>query len=453
VRTFRSILPLLAVLASAAGCGEGPRAVPAPLDRFTWPTGLALVPVPGGGRALVVVSSNFDLRYASQDGGSVLAVDPDRSDGDALVVLGGVRVGSFGGLAATLSGATLPPPAGAGAVPDPAACPGWTGGTQVLVPSRTTNALYRIDVGAGGALTCGEGCRIPLDGSGQPRGAAAAGLADPFAVEVACRPIGGGALEAAAWVSHLRTETTRGWLSRLDLTSGALGLHDAGGSPTERLAYDPVLQRLYATGVFTTTASPLRVLNPLSNVVLPVALDTALTGADLRALALSSDGKRAYVGLRLYDPDLATTFNGRPGDVGGALAVLDLTARGANGEPQARLLRLVPVGIGSGVNEVEVLPRGDGRRDVVAVSSGDDGTVTLYDDEGPGAIAAVLGRGAEGERLFGLQPTGLVSEPIGPSTRRLYVGSFDRGFIRTVDVDLDAPALARPGRAFGREMP
>jgi hypothetical protein len=132
--------------------------------------------------------------------------------------------------------------------------------------------------------------------------------------------------------------------------------------------------------------------------------------------------------------------------------VLDLSARNAAGEPQAKVLRLVAAGVGAGVNEVHVLPRGGGRRDVVAISSG-DGTVTLYDDEGPGAIAAVLGRDASGERLFGEQPFGLASEPTGATTRRLYVGSFDRGFVRSVEVDLNEPARATPGRRFGREIP
>jgi hypothetical protein len=102
-----------------------------------------------------------------------------------------------------------------------------------------------------------------------------------------------------------------------------------------------------------------------------------------------------------------------------------------------------------------VLPRA-GRRDLVALTSSEigDGALTIYDDES-GSVAAVLATDAGGERLFGEQPSALVAEPLeGPRPgHRLYVASFDRGFVRTVRVYHDAPTAPELERKFGREVP
>jgi len=94
---------------SAVACRDNfPTVVPA-LDSFYYPVGLAvrqLPPTPSrpaGSSQLVVLSSNFDLRFDEREGGTVLVVDPDASSdtlsGGNLVVYpgGGFRMGSFGG--------------------------------------------------------------------------------------------------------------------------------------------------------------------------------------------------------------------------------------------------------------------------------------------------------------------------------------------------------------------
>jgi hypothetical protein len=105
-----------------------------------------------------------------------------------------------------------------------------------------------------------------------------------------------------------------------------------------------------------------------------------------------------------------------------------------------------------GATQLAVLPRSGGRRDVVAVTSAEDSTLTIYDDEA-GAVATRLSRAENGELLFGERPSGLAVEATGATTRRIYVASFDRGFIRVVDLDLDAPGRASAGKRFGREVP
>jgi hypothetical protein len=440
VRDRLQILVLLAAVA-AGGCGEGPRSEPAPLDRFTFPTGLALAPLAGGGRALVVVSSNFDLRYGQADGGSVLAVDPDASGlaengvdlaPERLVVLGAARIASFAGEAAVASGAALPAPAGAPA--NPPTCAG-SAATEVLVPARTDNALFRVAMDGAGALACGEGCRVPLPPN----------VGDPYAVQVVCRPGG----ERSAYVSHLRAPDAFGWISRVDLAAGAATLLRAGDAPTGGFAYDLARQRLYVTGRFARLdQAPLRWLELLTGATQTANLAPEILGADLRSIALSSDGTRAFVTVRLIDRDLATDLS-RPVERAGALAVVDLTTAAA-GAPAATLLRLVPVALGP--DQLVVLPRLDGRRDLVVISSSGEGAVTIYDDE-TSSVAATLATDERGERIFGRQPFGLAAERIDGTRHRVYVGSFDRGFVRTMTVDADAPALAAPGRQFGPEMP
>jgi hypothetical protein len=50
-------------LAAAAGCVDSFPPVAGPVDRFYFPVGLAVRRLPAGNTALLVVSTNFDLRY------------------------------------------------------------------------------------------------------------------------------------------------------------------------------------------------------------------------------------------------------------------------------------------------------------------------------------------------------------------------------------------------------
>ena len=218
----------------ALACSDtGPTIAPV-TDRFFYPTGLAIRHEPAGclgGSAgcqtqLLVVSSNFDLRFDSATGGTVIAVDVDQALATPLAplqapaLLGVARIGSFGGELAILDSTT---------------CSGFAG-AEVLVASRSQNALYRVSIGAGGALSCGDGCQVPLEGT----------FGDPYGVTVAC-----GSFGQLAFVTYLRTPNSEGQLSQIDLASGNRTQKDLGSvSPAHSTVFDAFSSRLYVTEQF-----------------------------------------------------------------------------------------------------------------------------------------------------------------------------------------------------------
>ncbi len=421
------------ILALAAGtlaaCGNPPSAEPAPLDRFNAPIALGL-----SGGDLIVVSSNFELAYGLDDGGSVIPVDVQASPAS----LGqGVRIASF---------------AGELAVADAAAC--GLPETLALVPAREGNSLYRVGVGAGGALTCGARCRLPL----RPD------VADAYGVLAVCRPpaVAGGEPRARAYVSFLRTAGNRGQISEIDLRTGATRNRDVGFGPVRSFAYDAQNDRLYFTAIESGATAPLRWIDLAGDCAIDVAVadggcpvsgvDLALylRGVEARGIALSNpqDGRtrRAYVAARVYNVDLAGSIGGRPGfDVGGVLLVLDLVEDRTGLQP--RLVGIFDVGLGA--NEVKVLPARPGKGDLVAVTASDDGLLWIYDDE-QGALVRVYGRDPHtGIPLLGREPFGLAVRDDG-ATARVFVSSFKDGFVTPVDVPLDAPWTAADPRVEDR---
>jgi hypothetical protein len=468
----------LAALAGAAACGDRQPSSPAATDRFAFPTGLALLHTPRGctGGApgcttqLVVASSNFDLRFDEADGGTVAVVDveaalaaqPDRTRRPPPLtpaVARFTRIASFAGELALV---------------DEASCPGWESGgraPQALVPSRSRNALFRVDLGADGP-SCPEGCALPLEQS----------FADPYGVAVACGlfPAGNGgtpAPQSLAFVTYLRTPSALGFVSRVDLATGEVTERGVDTAllptvPSHSLFYDPGSTRLYVTGRFAgTTPTPLRWLtlrNP-EDAAQAISFSDALRGGELRSFALSTDRRRAYLGFRLYDADEATRLGARPaGDLGGALVVVDFAESATDAAPAGRVLQVVP--LDRGASEVRVVPR-PGRADLVAVTSVDDATLTLYDDD-VGAVARVIGvcgpedAGASpvapapcapGKPRLGAQPFGIAVEPRAGGLARLYVGSFDRSWVNVIELDPARPAAERraaddpvaPGQPYG----
>ena len=444
----------LAVLFLAGACHDATPAPLPPLDRFYFPTSIALrhpggcTPTPGtpGCTQLLVASSNFDLRYDPASGGTVIAVDVESalkaSPPGTLTgaILGAARVGSFTGELAVLDGETC-----AGVSP-----------SQVLVTSRSQNALYRLELdvnGVSGALGCGDGCKVPLEST----------LADPYGVTLACgtfpaAPPNDGKsakLQQLAFISYLRAPNGVGWLSRLDLApGGARSQVNVGFDPIATAAFDPGSNLLFTTARFGTLGNaPLRAYSLAAPEVQPISVNLfdAIRGAELTGMALSSDGQRAYVTLRIYDADLAIALGARPAsDLAAALAVIDLPQFLA-GAPAARtLLRVVPVD--RGASEVRVLHR-DGTRDhLVALASPDEGSVTLYDDE-TGTVAQVIGACGSnsavtypapcppGDPALGKQPFSLAFESIDATHARLFVASFDRSWIDVLTIDPTHPSV------------
>ncbi len=409
----------LAVALLLAACGGEPRSAPAPLDRFTYPTGLAF----RDGK-LLVVSSNFDLTYAREDGGSLLQVDLGATP--PAIEPGGVRLPAFGGEVA---------------VAEPAAC--GVAEPLALVPSRTADTLYRVSL-AGGALACGDGCPLPLSYGT---------LGEPYGVGLTC-PAGG---PARAWVGYMRSTDTIAWLAMIDLQSGVWQPVDIGGPGFPRsFAYDADRDRLFFTSVQTGLTAPLRWIE-LGGGCEPGVAESAggcpvrqldlygfLRGAELHGIALSNpqDGlsRRIYLSVRVYDANVAATIGARPSyDIAGMLFVLDLE-EGPYGDLRARLVRMVDVAVGAA--EIRVLPARPGKRDLVVMTATDDGVLAVYDDEA-GAIARVFGRDpVTGAPQVGRQPFGLAVQDLGTGVARVFVGSFGEAIVSAVDVPLDTPDAA-----------
>lgn len=446
----------LALAAVLAGCGDIARDAAPPTDRFRYPVGLALrhlqagctaapctcaAGAPGCQTVLHVVSSNFDLSYDTNEGGTLIAVRvPEPSERPATLGprdawdltdivpyrVGAARIGSFGGEVSLL---------------DEEHCPGWESGIApegpvAFVASRSRDRLYRLALGVDGSVSCGADCRIDLDPD----------LRDPYGVTAACGGSGSG-FAASVYVTYLSTPLNIGFLSELALKiPGRLA---AGKSPglqppinigldaARSAAFDPFAQRVFMTGAFSGPGyMPLRWLDlaypPSStNPAPPVDLATRVYGAETTGIALSSDGTRAYVGLRLYDGYTAALVGGRTQDIGGALAVIDVTPASTGGI-SGQLLSLVPVGVGP--TEVRVIPR-PGLADLVAVSCNGDGSLWLYDDAS-GLVPRVFGIDqASGTPILGKQPAGLAVETRADGSARLYVGSFGSHFVSVIRID------------------
>jgi hypothetical protein len=462
-------LVVLAVLTLAA-CTEAGNTLAPPMDRFFYPSGLALTPTASGNQALLVASANFDLHYAFDSGATVLSVDPRpaseggsaRPGGGALVKHGaGARISSFTGPLAVADATTCP---------GDLANPGFGTATHpatALITSRYANRLYLLPIGADGAVEpCGgPECSLPLD----PR------LLDAGSVTVTCRADGA---RRTAWISYLRapqlTTATGGvvspgtaWLSEVDLENpaGAMRTIPLAFGAVADAAYDAASDRLFAVGGSSTFTAPVFVLNlrPCrpGDATCPapgfVATDLygSLRGSDLTSIALSNQqagrGRRAYVTARVYDADIALAGGYRPAsDIAGVLMVLDIEENGG-GRPALRLLSVVEVGLGPG--KVAVLPprpvHADGtpRGDLVVITNSVDGVVTVYDDD-LGAVVRVLPLDERtGRPEAGRVPYALVVDPHLRGTGaevfvRAYVASFRQDMLSLVDVPLLNPGAA-----------
>jgi hypothetical protein len=452
-----NIVALLAFL-MAAGCTDSyPVQVP-PLTAFYYPSGIAVRSFPGpasaGGRSeLVVVSSNFDLRYDPANGGTVLVVDPDKS-GDAewnepLAVLGGYRVGSFGG-EVEIADATCAPLADG----DPAV---KAGGAKVVLASRSTQILYRIDMDAQGVLSGNETTATALPVQ----------FIDPYGVTLQCSTRAG-LDQAYAFITHLAAPNGLGLLTRLDLVDGIYDPIILGAPPTYHSTFDRVTGKLFISSSFSLGAA-LRWVDPLLFPATGTGPYTPLvTGRDLTALvaggltrdtALSNDGERLYVNFALVDVNAAIN-TGFIFQQGGGIGVYEIR-RDALNQPDLALLSLVPTCLGSG--QIKVLPPRTGKRDLVAVTCDAQGILVLYDDQAGNVVSTVGLDPDTGLPKLGLLPFGLATEAIDPSRAtpppdppdpvygtspcgptsaacdRIYVASFGKSWVNILELDPARP--------------
>lgn len=417
-------LPLAVAVATAAlvACNPPERSA-APLDRLTYPTGLAF----HEGR-LVVVSSNFDLTFESDTGGSIMAIAADASLGGAPRIDGVVRIPSYGGEVAVAA---------------PAAC--GLAGAQAVSVSRLARSAYVLELDAAGALSCGPGCELPLEADG--------GM-DPFGVVVACAP----GRPARAFVSFLRSDDGLPRLAEITLgaaPSARTGVISNASGSTRGLTYDPVADRLFFGGLGGGTslswidlAGGCRIgADEAPCVVQQASLAAVVRGAALRGLAVGNlrPGlpRRLYAAATMFDADLEASAGVRL-EMGGALLVLELEERPAGGIAP-RFVRAIPMRFGT--SEVRVLPPRAGRGDLVAVTGGEAGELLIYDDDVE-QVAAVIGNDTPtGAPRLGRVPSAMALEPREGAVR-LYVASFQEAFISAVDVNLEAPGapVIVPGR-------
>lgn len=430
----------LALLAAVllAGCGAEPQSDPAPLDRFTWPTGLAV-----SGDRLYVVSTNFDLRYAAARGGSVLRTSPLATLSGATptaptVEAGGARMGSFAGEVALVEPGTCGLAAGASPV--------------AFVASRTDKQLYKFTSGASG-LACGSGDAFP--GAACTTRFADPQLIDPYGVAVTCSASG----RNRVWVGFLRTPSAQSLIATIDLDAATptVTVGSVGAGAIRSFAYEREADRLFFTAINTGLSATLRWydLSPDCEIDLAESQGGCVTrgtdlwqyvrGAELSSIALSNAlpglPRRLYVTARVYDPDLAATLGYRPGyDVAGVLLVLEEDVA-PNGDLRLRWVRTLDVGLGAA--EVKVLPpRGGGLRDLVAITATEDGMVWIYDDE-TGAMRDVFGRDqVTGAPRAGREPFALAVQDLGTGVARVYVASFIDNFVSAIDVPLTGAAAA-----------
>ena len=473
---FSKILALLA-LGTAAGCQDTYPTLEPPLDILYYPVGLAVRQVaptpaaPYGSSQLAVINSNFDLRYDSESGGTLLVVDPDRSQdtelGGQLTVLGSLRVASFGGEVAMVDGGC---PAG---WPDcPSRCSQLAtdpslaaGGGKIVFASRSTRTLYRASMGADGSLECGEGCpyQLPVD------------RLDPYGVSVACSSKGG-VPTAYAFVSHLLATNNLGWITRVDLLSDDVAGLVLGFDGTYTSVFDRANDLVFVTSSAVINAqfrwfNPLVTLSTVDGYAVPeyagAAFSSFLTGAVARDMALSSDGRRLYVMVQLYDIALAAQ-TGTFFALGGALAVFDLSESSLAG-PRMALVGVERTCLGAG--QIRRLPSRPNRPDLFAITCDQEGSLAIYDSDARRVVRYIGQNPSTGLPALGLQPFGLAVEPIDPGRatipvpgvgydaspcapgrdcQRIYVASFTQNWVNVLELDPDRPTEVALVKRIGR---
>ncbi len=460
IRPF-TIAALLGLLASAAACASPEDGTPQPPATLAFPTGVALTPEdPALPQRLLVVSSNFDLRYRA---GLLQAFD--RAAIDALAdeappapscppadprcmpvdvpslapaLVGAVEVGDFGG---EIGVAALGPAR-----------------MRAFVPVRGNQSVVAADLGPDG-IVCAEGGGTDCVGTGVtfPR-------KDPYSVAVSLGNvyvghfslnslpgtgpkggvIGTAAVDAPFW------SLGGGALAEIPVGEGsAIGGLSAGGC---RTAGDGApICTLFASGrsrlgltqeIFAFDFQP---GVPMASRLFSRNLYAQEFGFDSRGIAVSSSGAAVFMASRspnalaIVDVTRLATL---PSDgcvvpegevVPPGMACPDLPPP-TGSTPAFRTTELVTAP--TGPNAVVSLPRslpGGGTSDLVVMTT--DGGLAFFDTRAP-VLAANLGG-------LGATPSAIAFRPAGTGFR-LYVPSFLRGTLAVVDLpDPFRPETAR----------
>ena len=416
-------LSLLLATTALAACAVKNPGTPPDTKRFYYPTGIAWQSdSDGGGPGFIyVVSSDFDLRF---NRGTVAAVDvailDTIIDGTFTTLPDGGPVVVGGGRGATPLHSEIPFISSLATI-DPFGGPLATftmpsGGTRLFVAGRESGVLQGIDAN-GPSLTCAQ----PGVGNDCFTGSVLLANSQINQARDAYRPLV--TSDGLVYVSHI-TPIDHPYGSNTNYTAdlaivsatqigdgGQAGFVQLGPEASDGLAQ--VGRQLYIGGrAFSNdpNTTPLRRLD--LDEPGPTLVTTSLTVSanviDGRAMAASSDGSRLYLVIR--DPD--------------GLLTLDMTP-GADGVPSERVLNEVQ--LPPGADEIAIIPRGPGRRDIVAVTCADDGSVALYDDDLEVVEKIVHGVGS--------QPFGVAAGVrAAGGGARLYVAAFGQGNVAVIDL-------------------
>jgi hypothetical protein len=470
VTRIPKIFALLAFL-MAAGCRDSYPSVVPPLDVLYFPIGMTVRQMPPdptvesrkyGWSQLVVLNSNFDLRYDEKTGGSLLVIDPDQSgestNGGALAVLGAARIASFGGEIAMADLGCQP------GWPDcPSACSTIAldpeiaaGGAKLVFASRSSNLIYRMSMAKDGSLACNGTCSYALPIT----------VLDPYGVSTVCSDRSGIPV-AHAYVSHLMSANNLGYLSKLSLLDDGTGIQPLvlGSDSTYTSVFDPTNDRLFVSSSVSINPQ-FRWFNPLVPDYAGTFFSNFLAGAVARDMALSKDGRRLYVSVLLYDLTLAIQ-TGILYTQGGAVATFDL-APTAFGEPRMSLKGVARTCLGAG--QIRRLPVRDGAADLFAVTCDFEGALAIFDSESQTVVEYVGHDPSSGQPVLGRYPFGLAVEPIDPARAtvqppgsgyppspcvgkaactRIYVGSFLENWINVLELDPDRPSQSALVKRIG----
>ncbi len=465
-------------------CDIGVESKPPPATRLVYPSGLAFWrpdASPSTNGFLYVASANFDKCY---DSGSVIALDldavgvrpfgtpfdPSESLPNDVTALGigprsYVQIQSFAGEMAMWSPPGRPP--------------------RLFVPSRDEGSvLHAVDVGEDGlSLSCVQGgdrdCRNNalslLDVPGASNSLPAA--PGPLGVSVA-----GTGDDARVWVTHTELAGPRTTIAEADLRGYLLNLPAANPTrdalnPEEfvalgtngrlsGVAHSTAVGSRYVYASGRNSSSPqlgalparfiLRLVDRTTpGRVLETDLELTYSVREARGVAVVPSA------VRVPDPaapestivDERVYLLARGPDT---LLVLDVlnaagTAPEAGNVPIVRIVSALPVP--ASASELEVIPRGAGRGNLVAVTGSGDEAVAIFDEEVGQLIAQV--QVGDNDPNNPSQPFGLASDVRGNSAR-IFASTFGDGRVAIIDIpDLDRPQnarlVARLGARQGRD--
>ena len=405
-------LGVAAALGAAAlgGCGEEVRGTDHPTDRLHFPTSIAADP---DGRHLYVVNSNFDLLYR---GGSVVVVDLATN---RILPESTIQVGTFPGKLVLETNAETTSIAG-------------------YLPDRDADALtwFRIERKDGTPdLRCTDGAPTSTIEACSPEYSIGEATINGATVRVGDNPFGAGIrhmgpnqdnllmtgslLDGRLGIWRLADDGTPSLLRSVQLQAGLHGISTSAATGTTYVSSHFAAQ-IYALKITDGPRSEIgpEHLNEDGNQTLPQVTASAVNISNVTAagdyghgLALDAAGTRAYVAYR-----------SPPGVV-----VFDISA-GPNGNPRNQVLGMVA--LGARPSELAVVPRADGKGDLVYVVCFGSGDLWVVDT----LLMEVVDRIPVG---IGPYDIAIVqSETVGI---RAYVSMFEQDSVAIVELDPKSP--------------